>query len=155
MPIKKFAVALAGLALLSVAAVAVAQEVVVDPAIATMTIDQKVAARQAAMKEDGGVLKGAGALTGPDAVAAAEKLIQNFTNFPALFSEDTKDVVGAEAAPAIWTSWDAFNAIFTKALDASKAMKVAAISEDAAGYGAALKAIGGTCGECHQQFRSK
>ena len=155
MPLKKFAVALAGLALLSVAAVAVAQEFVVDPAIATMTVDQKVAARQAAMKEDGGVLKGAGALTGPDAVAAAETLIQNFTNFPALFTEDTKDAVGSEAAPAIWTSWDAFNAIFAKALEGAKAMKVAAISEDAAGYGAALKTIGGACGECHQQFRSK
>ena len=32
-------------------------KIVVDPAIATMTADQKVEARQQAMKEDGGVLK--------------------------------------------------------------------------------------------------
>lgn len=155
MRLKILAVALAGLCLTSVAAIAVAQDIVVDPAIATMTPDQKVAARQAAMKEDGGVLKGAGKLTGAEAEAAADTLIKNFTNFPAYFTADTKDVVGSEALPAVWDNLDAFNAIFTKALEGSKAMKVAATAGDAAAYGAAMKTIGGACGECHQLYRGQ
>ena len=155
MHLTKLAVSgLAALTVAALAAVAVAQDVVVDPAIASMTPDQKVAARQAAMKEDGGILKTAGSLTGADASAAADKLIQNFTNFPALFPADTNGVAGTEAKAEIWNNVDAFNAIFAKALEGSKAMKTAAEAGDAAAYGAALKTIGGTCGECHQQYRS-
>ena len=36
---------------------------------------------------------------------------------------------------------DAFNAIFAKALEGSKAMKVAAAAGDAAAYGAAMKTM--------------
>lgn len=155
MQLTKFAVSgLAALAVVAIAAVAIAQDVVVDPAIASMTPDQKVAARQAAMKQNGGVLKTAGTLTGADAAAAADSLIQSFTNFPALFPADTNGVAGTEAKAEIWTNIDAFNAIFAKSLDGAKAMKAAAEAGDTAAYGAALKTIGGTCGECHQQFRS-
>jgi cytochrome c556 len=33
-------------------------------------------------------------------------------------------------------------------------MKAAATAGDAAAYAAALQTIGGTCGECHQNYRS-
>ena len=36
-----------------------------DPAIAAMTPEELVAARKAAMKEDGGILRGAGGLSAP------------------------------------------------------------------------------------------
>lgn len=153
MPLRRLLLtAVAGALTAAISFTAIAQDV--DPAIAAMTPDQKVSARQAAMKEDGGVLKNAGSLTGADAVAAADTLIKNFTNFPALFPEDTNGIAGTEAKPEIWANWDAFNAIFAKALEGSKAMKAAAEAGDAAAYGAAMKTIGGTCGECHQQFRS-
>ncbi len=144
----------AGVAVAAMAAVAIAQDVVVDPAIATMTPDQKVAARQAIMKEDGGILKTAGNLTGADAAAAADKIIQNYTNLTALFPADTNGVAGTEAKAEIWSNLDAFNAIFAKGIEGAKAMKAAAEAGDATAYGAAIKAIAGTCGECHQAYRS-
>jgi cytochrome c556 len=131
----------------------VAQDVVVDPAIATMTPEQLVEMRKAGMKENGGLMRGAGGLTGADASAAADVMIKNFTNFPALFPEGS-GVGDTKALPAIWENWDAFNAIFAKGLQGSKDMKAAAEAGDAAAYAAALQVIGGTCGECHQQFRS-
>jgi hypothetical protein len=44
-----------------------------DPAIATMTPDQLLAARKAAMREDGGIMRNAGSLAGADMVAAAKR----------------------------------------------------------------------------------
>jgi cytochrome c556 len=127
--------------------------VAVDPAIATMTPDQLVAARQAAMKENGGTLKQAGSLTGADAVAAADILIKNFTNLPAMFPEGS--IVGeSKALPAIWENKADFDGIFAKDLENAKALRAAAEAGDAAAYGDAIKAIGGSCGECHQKYRS-
>lgn len=143
----------AGAMLATFAVGAIAQDMAVDPAIATMSADQVVAARKAAMKENGGTLKAAGALTGAEASAAADILIKNFTNFPAMFPEGS--IVGdSKALPAIWENKADFDGIFAKDLEAAKAMKAAAEAGDADAYGAALKAIGGSCGECHQKYRS-
>jgi cytochrome c556 len=91
--------------------------------------------------------------TGDDAVAAATILLQNFTNFPALFREGSTSP-NSDALPAIWENWDDFKgrmdadaAAALKALDAAKA-------GDTAAYGAALQEIGGSCGGCHQTYRS-
>jgi cytochrome c556 len=143
----------AGAMLATFAVGAIAQDMAVDPAIATMSPDQVVAARKAAMKENGGTLKAAGALTGAEASAAADILIKNFTNFPAMFPEGS--IVGdSKALPAIWENKADFDGIFAKDLENAKAMKAAAEAGDADAYGAALKAIGGSCGECHQKYRS-
>jgi cytochrome c556 len=145
--------ALAGLMTLGVVTGLHAQDApVVDPAIATMTPEEMVAARKAAMREDGGVLRGAGSLTGAEASAAADTLIKNFTNLPALFPEGS--LVGdSKALPAIWENFDDFTAIFATAQQGALAMKAAAEAGDAAAYGAALQTIGGTCGMCHQKYR--
>ena len=128
--------------------------VVVDPAIAAMTADQKVEARQAAMKEDGKTLKGAAGLTGQDAVTAATTVLQNMTNFPALFADGaTNDK--SEALPIIWQEFDKFTAIFAAAQADAVKMRVAAASGDAAAYADSLKALGQTCGECHQTYRKR
>ena len=155
MPITKLApLSLVLVAALGVAAV-FAQDATVDPTIASMTADQKVAARQAAMKADGKALKAAltGA-TGQDAIDAAQTLVQNFTNFPALFADGaTNDK--SEALPVVWTEFDKFTAIFTDDTAQAKLMLAAAKSGDKAGYIAAGKAIGASCDKCHDTYRQK
>ncbi|HEY9009728.1 MAG TPA: cytochrome c [Devosia sp.] len=121
---------------------------------ASMSHEELVEMRQAAMKEDGGILRGAGNLSGADAGVAADTLIRNFTNFPAMFPEGS--IVGdSRALPVIWENWDEFTGIFATAQQAATRMKVAAEAGDTAAYGAALQTIGGTCGQCHQNFRSR
>jgi cytochrome c556 len=146
--------AFAGLAVLTLSAIAFAQDVVVDPAIATMSNDQLVAARQAAMKEDGMLLRGAGQATGEEAVKIATTVLQNFTNFPALFKEGSI-TADSHALPIIWEQWDAFDGLFVKGQGVVKEMLTAAQAGDTAAYGTALKTLGGICGECHMTYRAK
>ena len=136
-------------------AVTVAQDTpafVVDPAIATMTPEQVVEARQAAMMSNGRTLRNAGTLTGAEAVAAATTVLQNFTNLPHLFPEGS--IVGdSKALPIIWEQKDDFAAIFAKAGAAAAAMLVAAQAGDTTAYAAAIQTIGGTCNECHDTYQ--
>jgi cytochrome c556 len=146
---KIMSVALAGLMTIGVVA-AFAQDAFVAPA----TPEEAVEMRQATMKENGGTLRSAGELTGPDAVAAMQTLLDNYTNMPALFPEDS--IVGdSKALPAIWENWEEFTAIIETGRAAAESGLAAAEAGDAAAYGEALKAIGGTCGQCHQQFRAQ
>ncbi|SEP75437.1 Cytochrome c556 [Devosia sp. YR412] len=149
MSIKKIsAMAIAGLMTLGVVAT-FAQDAFVAPA----TPEEAVTARKALMRTNGQTLRGAGALTGDQAVAAMQTLLDDYTNMPALFPEGS--IVGeSEALPAIWENWEGFTAIIETGRAAAESGLAAAQSGDAAGYAAALQAIGGTCGQCHQQFRS-
>jgi cytochrome c556 len=151
---KSFAfVALA--AILAVVPLAIAQDTpVVDPAIAGMSVDQLVAARQAAMKEDGMLLRSAGQATGDDAVKLATTILQNFTNFPALFREGSI-TDKSEASPAIWERWDEFEGIFKQGQAAAGDMQAAAETGDAETYKEALNTLGGLCRDCHDNFRAK
>ena len=148
MSIKKIsAIAIAGLLAASVVAT-VAQDAFVAPA----TPEEAVEARQALMREDGGILRSAAGLSGAEAVAAMQTIKTNYGHIPALFPEGS--IVGdSEALPAIWENWDAFVAIAKSGEDAAVAAAAAAEAGDADGYAAALKTLGGTCGACHQQFR--
>lgn len=141
-------------ALVAIATLAMAQDnpVTVDPAIETMTVDQLVEARQAAMKQNGGLLRSAMRATGDDAVAAATTLLQNFTNLPFLFREGST-AANSKALPVIWENWEDFKGRFdADAVHAQEAL-AAAKAGDAAAYGAALQAIGQSCGACHQTYR--
>lgn len=141
----------AGAMLAGIAAGAIAQDA--TPDYAAMSPEQLVEARQDAMRTNGGVLRSAGNLSGAEAVAAAETLIKDYSELPLMFPENS--IVGDfKALPAIWQSKDEFNAILARGLDGATAMKAAAEAGDAAAYAAALQVIGGTCGECHQKFRS-
>lgn len=155
MPITK----LASLSLVLVAALGVAavfaQDVTVDPKIASMSNDELVAARQAAMKADGKALKSA--LTGAkgqDAINDAQTLLENFTNFPALFKAGSA-TEKSEALPIIWTEFDKFTGIFNDDAAQARLMLAAAQSGDMAGYVAAGKAIGASCENCHNTYRQK
>jgi cytochrome c556 len=148
MSIKKIsAMVIAGLMAISAVAT-VAQDAFVAPA----TPEEAVTLRKNLMREDGGILRGAADLTGAEAVAAMQTLQTNYSHIPALFPENS--IVGeSKALPAIWENWDAFVAIAKTGEDAAAAGLAAAEAGDAAGYAAALQALGGTCGACHQQFR--
>ncbi len=128
--------------------------IVVDPAIASMTPEQLVSARQAAMKEDGGILRNAGKLTGAEAVTAATTLLQNFTNFPALFREGSITPESG-AKPIIWEQFDDFTGLFAEDQAAAQAMLTAAVAGDAGAYADAVRAIGQSCGNCHQTYRAR
>ena len=98
-------------------------------------------------------LRRAGGLSGADAVAAADTLIRNYTNLPHMFPEGS-NIGDSKALPVIWQDFDTFTGIFAKGLQGANDMKAAAVAGDAAAYAAALQVVGGTCGECHQKFRS-
>ncbi len=150
MSIKKISsLALAGLMSVGVLA-AFAQDAFVAPA----TPEGAVEARQATMKENGAILRSAGQLSGAEAVAAMQTLLDNYTEIPALFPEGS--LVGdTKALPAIWENWEEFTAIAETGRAAAESGLAAAEAGDAAAYGEAVKAIGATCGQCHQQFRAQ
>lgn len=124
-----------------------------DAFTAPTSPEEAVEIRQAMMKENGGTLRSAGSLSGAEAEAAMQTLLDNFNNIPAVFPEGS--IVGdSEALPAIWENWEAFTAIAESGATAAADGLAAAQAGDTAAYQAAVKAIGATCGTCHQQFRS-
>ena len=124
----------------------------IDPAIATMTADQKVDARQKAMKEDGGLLRGAAKATGDAAVKSATTVLQNFVNFPALFADGATNAK-SEADPKIWQEFDKFTDIFKAGQQDASKMIAAAKAGDQAAYQDAFKSLGQKCFQCHQTYR--
>jgi cytochrome c556 len=159
MPLTRItAIALAGLMSIGLVAGVIAEDTAntmmaaTDDFVVPGTPEEIVAARKALMKEDGGILKDAGGLTGDDAAAAMEKVYTNFTHIPLLFPEGS--IVGdSKALPAIWENWDTFTGIVEKGKTALMAAADAAKKGDADGYTAQLKVLGGVCGECHMTFR--
>lgn len=153
MPRRSSLLAAAAFAIVA-ASIAVAQDsaITVDPAIAGMSVDQLVEARQNAMKQNGGVLRGAMSASGDAAVTASTTLLQNYTNLPALFREGSASA-NSDALPAIWENWDDFKARFDASAAAAQRALDAAKAGDAAAYGAALQEIGQGCSGCHQTYR--
>ena len=124
-----------------------------SPDIAGMTPEQKVERRQEIMKENGGFLRGFATMAPADAVAAADTMIQNFTDLPVLFAEGT--IVGdSRATPLIWEEKEAFDAIFAEAKEHAMAIKAAAEAGDAAAIAAEAQELGGYCGQCHDKYRA-
>lgn len=157
MPLSKLAITAAvAFALGAAAFTSYAQDITItpDPALSSLSVEDMVAKRQELMKTNGGTLKTAGSLSGADAVKAAETLIADFSNLTVLFPEGSDTVKGSEAKPEIWQNFDAFQALLKQGVVTATAMKAAAEAGDADAYGASLKALGGLCGQCHQQFRA-
>ncbi len=125
----------------------VAQDVFTPPA----TPEEAIAMRETVMKQNGGLLRSAGNLSGDQAVAAAQIIFDNFTHMAELFPEGSE---GGEALPAIWQNWEAFTAIIETGRAGAEAALTAAQAGDSAGYGSGLQTVMDTCGQCHQQFRS-
>jgi len=157
MPLSKLAITAAvAIALGAAAFTSYAQDITItpDPALQGLSAEDAVAKRQETMKLNGATLKTAGSLTGADAVKAAETLIADFSNLTVLFPEGSDSVKGTEAKAEIWQNWDTFQGLLKQGVINATAMKAAAEAGDAAAYGASIKALGGLCGQCHQQFRA-
>ena len=118
---------------------------------ASMTDAQLVAARQAAMKQDGAILKGAKSLSGDAAVQAASTILKNFTNFPGLFRPNsiTPD---SRATAKIWENWADFTARLNAEKANAQAMLAAAKAGDKKGYEAAINALKRPCSDCHLAY---
>jgi cytochrome c556 len=127
-------------------------DTVVDKKIGDMTNEDIVVERQRAMREDRDVLRTASGLQGDEAVAAATTLLQNFTNFPALFREGSL-ASGSRALPIIWQQWPQFEGIFDEARSGAGSMLEAARAGDDLAYGDMVRGIGQVCDECHQVYR--
>lgn len=139
---------LAGAAIvLACAAGVVAQDAFTPPA----TPQEAVQIRQGVMKQNGALLRTAGNLSGAEAIAAAQTILDNFTHMPQLFPEGSE---GGEALPAIWQNWDAFTAIIETGRSGAEAALAGAEAGDATAYAAGLNTVMDTCRQCHQQFRS-
>ena len=125
----------------------IAQEAFTPPA----TPQDAVAMRQNVMKQNGGILRSAMRLSGPEAVAAMQTVLDNYTHMPALFPEGSE---GGDALPAIWQNWEGFTAIIETGRAGAEAAVAAAEAGDTAGYNSGLQTVMATCNQCHQQFRS-
>ena len=60
---------------------------------------------------------------------------------------------GGRALPAIWADGDGFMYRVTDIQNATASLVSAAESGDAEAVGAAMQAVRGTCGSCHQNYR--
>jgi len=58
-----------------------------------------------------------------------------------------------DAKAAIWQNWDEFADMAKNTADKAAALAAAAQSGDMSRVGPAVKALGGTCGDCHKKFR--
>lgn len=143
----KFAMpAFAGLLLMTAVATAFAA--------APMSATELVAARQAAMKEDGRILKGADALTGDQAIEALRAIEANYAKFPSQFPKDSLTDKSI-ALPIIWEQFDQFSAIFKKGEDAAAEGIAAVKAGDMEKYQASIEVVASTCKECHSTYRMK
>lgn len=124
-----------------------------SPDIASMSPEQLVETREALMRENGGTLRSVGRLTGADAVAAADVILQNFVDFVPLFDQRSQSAANNSAAPLVWEDWAGFVALIEQGQQAALAMRAAAEAGDADAYEGAIETIGGLCGQCHGKYR--
>lgn len=147
MELKKFAaLAIAGVLTISSTAPIVAQDMLMG--------DDAIAERKMLMKSNGKNLKAAFSASGDDAIAAAQTLVDNFTALADLWPEDSMDG-DTKALPAVWSENENFLVAMNNATGAAEALLAAAQAGDAGAFGAAAKAMGGTCGACHGKYQAK
>lgn len=120
-----------------------------------------IAARKAMMKNVGASMRVVGAMmkgaTEFDAVAAElamRTMNSSAHGFALAFPEGSEKGGDTEAAPAIWSDMDGFNAAVQKfAGDTMAAVDAAKQGEDA--FKAAFGAVASNCKGCHEKFRIK
>lgn len=151
-PSKTIALAVLGMS----AALAGTLAVAASPAATAITT------RQANFKKMGGAMKvlkdqlASGTIDKAQAVAAAKTLASVGRQQGALFPNGSGASAGVktEALPAIWTNRATFDGAMKAYLAQADKLVVAANTGNAAAIGAQFKAVGGTCGSCHKQFRA-
>lgn len=83
------------------------------------------------------------------AEAARAALIEAAVKIEATFKDQGAADPASEARPEIWANWDDFLADAKAMGDAAGAMDIASAETIGAGMGA----LGGTCKDCHTEFR--
>ncbi|KQW31484.1 cytochrome C556 [Rhizobium sp. Root274] len=117
--------------------------------------------RQELMKKAGASAGALGAIAKGEKPYDAEAVKTALTNlvevgktFPEHFPAGSETGLDTEASPKIWENMDDFKAKSAKLTSVAEA-QLAAMPADQAAVGAALQAIGATCGDCHQTYRLK
>ena len=123
--------------------------------------EEPQAVRQAQMKAIGQSMGALGAITKGEkpydaavVQTALEAISSNMKTFADHFPAGTETGLETEAAPAIWENADDFRAKAEKLAQLADA-QLATLPADQAGVGATMKAVGATCGDCHETYRLK
>lgn len=131
-------------------------------AIAASPAETAIATRHANFKKMGGAMKvlkdqlASGSIDKAQAVAAARTLAATGRAQVSLFPNGSGPSSGVktEALPAIWTNRAAFDSAMKAYIAQADKLVAVAGTGNAAAIGAQFKAVGGTCGSCHKQFRA-
>ncbi|EJL32846.1 cytochrome c [Novosphingobium sp. AP12] len=131
-------------------------------AIAASPAATAVTTRQANFKKMGGAMKvlkdqiSSGAISKAEAVAAAKTLAATGRAQAKLFPNGSGASAGVktDALPAIWTNRTVFDGQMKAYIAQADKMVVAANTGNVDAVTAQFKAVGGTCGSCHKQFRA-
>ncbi len=108
--------------------------------------------RQELMKSNGMSMKTIATTEGEDQ-AAAQTLIDNFTELQDLFPEDSMEGADTEALPSVWEDREGFDVALNNALTAAQDLLAATQEGDVGQESPAFQAMGKTCGGCHQDYR--
>lgn len=97
----------------------------------------------------GGMAKGETAYDAAAAEGAKAALIEAAAKIEETFKDQGAADPASEAKPEIWANWDEFLTDAKALGDAAGAMDIASAETIGAGMGA----LGGTCKDCHTEFR--
>jgi cytochrome c556 len=89
-----------------------------------------------------------------DTVARADEMVAFFRDLPSLFPPGS-DGNGSKALPAVWSDRPGFERAAANATTAAEALRNTAAGGDAGATGQAVRAMGGACGACHRNNRSR
>lgn len=130
-------------------------------AIAAPSASTTISTRQANFKKMGGAMKAlkeqlSGTPDKAKVLEAAKTLAATGRAQGQLFPAGTGPSSGVktDALPAIWTDRATFDAGMTKLVTEADKLIAAANAGNTAAMQAQFKAVGGTCGSCHKQFRA-
>ncbi|EHS50627.1 cytochrome c prime [Rhizobium sp. PDO1-076] len=117
--------------------------------------------RQEMMKKTGGAMGALAAIAKGEKPFDAEVVKASLTTmvevgktFPDQFPAGSETGLETEASPKIWENMEDFKSKSMALVTAAEA-QLASMPTDQAGVGAVMKAVGGTCGTCHETYRLK
>lgn len=76
-------------------------------------------------------------------------------SLPALFGEETRDVAGTRALPAVWNDAEGFAAQIAEFQAATAAVEAAAKADDKAAFSESLARTKAACQSCHTAYRAE
>ena len=89
-----------------------------------------------------------------EAIVPLANQIKNWAEIMPTKFPTGSDQPPSEAAPAIWTNFEAFKLAAKENFEAARFLEVTALNGDAKATAKAIKKLAGTCKSCHQSYRS-